>query len=78
MQARNDCILGIDRRHFEMVVIRGVRNYPLYHFCLQARLLTFPTEADQDFKAGGPPSQVTVHAGIEETSNYQVYTGFGP
>ena len=43
MQSRSDYILGKDRRLFEMVEIRGVRNYLSYNFSLRARLLLFST-----------------------------------
>ena len=45
MRSICDYILGIDWRHFEMVKIRSVRNYPSDHFALQARLQICPLEA---------------------------------
>ena len=62
MRARSDYILGTDQLRFKMVVIRGRRNYPSYHFYLRARLLIFPTEAGHQCYPGGLPAQmVTVH-----------------
>ena len=45
MRSICDYILRTDRRCFEIVIIRGVRNYPSYHFALRARLIICPMEA---------------------------------
>ena len=44
LRERCDHILGMDRRQFEMVGIRDVRNYSSDNFALQARLLQHPTQ----------------------------------
>ena len=45
IRARCDYILGTDLRRFKMAGIRGVMNYPLYHFSLRDGLLIFKKEA---------------------------------
>ena len=56
LQAKS--VQGTYQRHFKMVVIRGVRNFPLDHLVLRARLLIFPTEAFHHRDVGGLPSQM--------------------
>ena len=45
MPARGDYILGIYQRGFKMVVIRGIRKYPSYHFALRDRIIIYTIEA---------------------------------
>ena len=52
MRASIDYIMGTYWRCFEMLGIRGVRNYPSYHFILQARLLFGTTKAGHQGYAG--------------------------
>ena len=42
MRAIYDYILSTTWRHFKMVVIKGVSNYPSYHFAQWARILISP------------------------------------
>ena len=58
MRARSDYILGIEWCRFKILGIRGVRDYPLYHFVLQARLLIYPTESGQHCNLGVPPELI--------------------
>ena len=53
IQARCDYILVIYWLCLEMVVIRGVRNYPSGHFSLPVRLIICPTEAGHKCRAYG-------------------------
>ena len=70
MRARSDYILGTYRRRFEMVRLRGIRNYSSYHFALQARLLICPTEAGQNYDAGVILEQMgNVHGGSKDTGS---------
>ena len=46
MGTRSDYILGTYRRLFEIVEIRGVRNYSSEHLVLRDSLLICPTKAD--------------------------------
>ena len=54
MRARSDYIPGIDGRRFEMMGIRGTRNYPSDHLILQSWILC-PTEPVQHCNVGGHP-----------------------
>ena len=75
MWGRSDHIWGTYRRRFEMVGIRGVRNYSSYHLILQYRLLC-PTEVGHHCDMGVPPAKMgTVHGDREDISNYQTYEG---
>ena len=66
MQARSDYILGTYRCLFKMVVIRGGRNYPSYHFIPKVRLLIFPNKAGHHYDTGGIPAKMgTIHRGSE-------------
>ena len=70
IQERSDYILGTYRLCFEMVGIRGVRNYPSDHFVLKAKLLICPNESGHQFNAGGPPAHiVTMQGGSKETKS---------
>ena len=42
-RVRHNYIIGINRRLFELVLIREMSNYSSYHFSLQAHLLQIPT-----------------------------------
>ena len=48
IQASSDYILETDLNRFEMVGIKGVRNYPSDHLVLRSRLINCTTEV-------GPP-----------------------
>ena len=54
IHSRSDYILGIDQQFFEMVVIRGIREYPSYNLVLWYGLLIFSTEEGHHFNAGVP------------------------
>ena len=65
---RSDYILGTYLRHFKIVEIRGIRNYPSDQLILQARLIICPTEVGKHCESGGLWSQMgTGHGGSEET-----------
>ena len=51
-RARCDYILGTNRRLFNLVGIRDMRNYFLDHFALRARLLQLPTQYDTHYLRG--------------------------
>ena len=76
--ARSDYILGTDRRYFETVVIRGVKNYPPDHLVLISRFLFSPTEEGHQCDTGFIPAQVVnLYRGGEYNGRYQPYTGVG-
>ena len=52
IQESSDYILGTDRRHFEMVEIRGVRNYPSDQLFLWNRIFFSITEAGHQCDTG--------------------------
>ena len=67
MRARCDNILGTYRRHFKMVGITGISNYPSYHFALQDMLIICSLEAGHNCSAAGLPAQIVIlHRGILE------------
>ena len=43
-----------------MVEIRGVKNYPSYHFALRARLIICPPEAGHHCAKGSLPAKIVV------------------
>ena len=55
MQASRTYILEKDRRRFEMVGIRGIRNYPSDHLVLRSRILFIPSEAGHQCDVGVLP-----------------------
>ena len=66
--SRSEYILGKDQRRFEMVGIRGIRNYPSDHFILRVMLLIYPIKAGHYCKAGGLLAQmVNGNGGINDT-----------
>ena len=78
IQASSDYVMGTDRRRFEIVGIRGVRNYPADHLVLRARLLICPTEVVLQYDVGVLPSQMVIMNGVrEDTVSYQMYTEVG-
>ena len=78
IHANSNYILGMDRRRFEIVGIRGVRKSYSDHFVLRARLLLSPTEAGNQCNAGVIPAQVvTVHGVSKEAGSYQTYAEVG-
>ena len=66
MQAISYYILGTDRRRFEMLGIRDVRNYPSYHFILWGRLIICPTNSGHHSNSRGVPAQIVTVHGVSE------------
>ena len=66
IRASSDYILGTDWRRFEMVGIRGIRNYPSDHLILRARLIVCPTNAGHKCDAGVLPTQMGTMNGVIE------------
>ena len=78
MWESSDYILETDRRYFETVVIRGVKNYPPDHLVLISRFLFSPTEEGHQCDTGFIPAQVVnLYRGGEYNGRYQPYTGVG-
>ena len=72
MQARSYYIMGTDWRHFKMVGIRGVSNYPSEHLVLQSRLLIYPNKEGHQYDAGVPRIQMgNVRRCSKDTRIYQ-------
>ena len=56
---RCDYILGTDRRRFELVGIRDMRNFSLDHLTLRARLLRRPTRCHTRYLRGSRELLIT-------------------
>ena len=68
MWARCDYILEAVWPRFEMVVRRGLSNYPLYNSSLWSRILIFPMDPGHHCGAGGIPAQIGAVHGVREDS----------